>query len=67
MLVHLIVVVLNYRTAPVEVRERFALSEREMPLALQALKQTTGILEGVIVATCNRTELYAVVDRNQLC
>ncbi len=64
---HLIVVGLNYRTAPVEVRERFALSEREMPLALQALKQTTGILEGVIVATCNRTELYAVVDRRQLC
>jgi glutamyl-tRNA reductase len=67
MLVHLIVVGLNYRTAPVEVRERFALSERELPLALQALKQTTGILEGVIVATCNRTELYAVVDRLHLC
>ncbi|WP_256756729.1 glutamyl-tRNA reductase [Cohnella sp. WQ 127256] len=64
---HLIVVGLNYRTAPVEMRERFALSEREMPLALQALKQTTGILEGVIVATCNRTELYAVVDRLHLC
>jgi glutamyl-tRNA reductase len=65
--VHLIVVGLNYRTAPVEVRERFALSEREMPLALQALKQTPGILEGVIVATCNRTELYTVVDRPHLC
>lgn len=65
--VHLIVVGLNYRTAPVEVRERFALSESEMPLALQALKQTPGILEGVIVATCNRTELYAVVDRLHLC
>jgi glutamyl-tRNA reductase len=67
MLVHLIVVGLNYRTAPVEVRERFALSEREMHLALQGLKQTTGILEGVIVATCNRTEIYAVVDRLHLC
>ncbi|WP_130607099.1 glutamyl-tRNA reductase [Cohnella abietis] len=64
---HLIVVGLNYRTAPVEIRERFALSEREMPLALQAFKRTTGILEGVIVATCNRTEIYAVVDRQQLC
>ncbi|RKP54226.1 glutamyl-tRNA reductase [Cohnella endophytica] len=64
---HLIVVGLNYRTAPVEMRERFALSEQEMPLALQGLKQTTGFLEGVIVATCNRTEIYAVVDRLQLC
>jgi len=64
---HLIVVGLNYRTAPVEIRERFALSEREMPLALQALRQTASILEGVVVATCNRTEIYAVVDRLQLC
>jgi len=64
---HLIVVGLNYRTAPVEVRERFALSEQELPLALQALKNTTGILEGVVVATCNRTEIYAVVDRHTLC
>jgi len=64
---HLIVVGLNYRTAPIEIRERFALSEREMPLALQALRQTTGILEGVVVATCNRTEIYAVVDRLHVC
>jgi len=64
---HLIVVGLNYRTAPVEIRERFALSDREMPLALQALRQTPGILEGVVVATCNRTEIYAVVDRLHVC
>ncbi|MFD0674379.1 glutamyl-tRNA reductase [Cohnella sp. GCM10027633] len=64
---HLIVVGLNYRTAPVEVREKFALSDSELPKALQALKATTGILEGVIVATCNRTEIYAVVDRLTLC
>ncbi|MFC5402105.1 glutamyl-tRNA reductase [Cohnella soli] len=64
---HLIVVGLNYRTAPVEIRERFALAEAEMPTALQGLKMTTGFLEGVIVATCNRTEIYAVVDRLQLC
>lgn len=64
---HLIVVGLNYRTAPVEVRERFAISDRDLPQALEAFKRTTGILEGVIVATCNRTELYAVVDRHTLC
>lgn len=64
---HLIVVGLNYKTAPVEVRERFAIPEDQLPLALDALKETTGILECVIVATCNRTELYAVVDRHTLC
>jgi glutamyl-tRNA reductase len=65
--VHLLVVGLNYRTAPVEVRERFALSEQQMPDALKSLKQTTGILEGVIIGTCNRTEMYAVVDRLHVC
>ncbi|WEK55340.1 MAG: glutamyl-tRNA reductase [Candidatus Cohnella colombiensis] len=64
---HLIMVGLNYRTAPVEVRERFAVLEQELPAALDALKQTTSILEGVVVATCNRTEVYAVVDRLHLC
>ncbi|MBW5447838.1 glutamyl-tRNA reductase [Cohnella sp. CFH 77786] len=64
---HLIAVGLNYRTAPVEIRERFALAEGDTVKALQTLKRTTGILEGVIVATCNRTEIYAVVDRQHLC
>ncbi|SDX40125.1 glutamyl-tRNA reductase [Paenibacillus sp. CF384] len=64
---HIIVVGLNYRTAPVEVREGFTFSERDLPEALEQLKQTKSIMEGVIVATCNRTELYAVVDRPTLC
>jgi len=64
---HIIVVGLNYRTAPVEVRERFAFAEQELPKAIEMLKQTPSIMECVIVATCNRTELYAVVDRHVLC
>lgn len=64
---HIIVVGLNYRTAPVEVRENFTFAEEQLPMALRQLKQTKSILECVIVATCNRTEIYAVVDRHQLC
>jgi glutamyl-tRNA reductase len=64
---HIIVVGLNYRTAPVEVRERFTFAEQDLPEAVRQLKLTKSILEGVIVATCNRTELYAVVDRHHLC
>ncbi|MUG67763.1 glutamyl-tRNA reductase [Paenibacillus campinasensis] len=64
---HIIVVGLNYRTAPVEVRERFAFSEEELPEALKQLKSTKSVLEGVIVATCNRTEIYVVVDRLHMC
>ncbi|OUM99414.1 MAG: glutamyl-tRNA reductase [Paenibacillaceae bacterium ZCTH02-B3] len=63
----IVVVGLNYRTAPVEVRERFALSETDLPQALAAFRASAGIREGVILSTCNRTELYAVVDRPTLC
>lgn len=64
---HIISVGLNYRTAPVEVREQFAFAERDLPEALTQLIQTKSIMECVIVATCNRTEIYAVVDRHHLC
>ncbi|CAM4335846.1 MAG: glutamyl-tRNA reductase [Paenibacillus macerans] len=64
---HIVVVGLNYRTAPVEVRERFSFAEKDMPQALQELLRTKSVLEGVIIATCNRTEIYVVVDRLHMC
>lgn len=64
---HIVVVGLNYRTAPVEVRERFTFAEKDLSEALKQLKLTKSVLEGVIVATCNRTELYVVVDRLHMC
>src|SRR5690606_26918040 len=64
---HIVVVGLNYRTAPVEVRERFALAEEQLTDALTTLNATMSIMECVIVATCNRTEIYAVVERPQIC
>ena len=64
---HIVVVGLNYRTAPVAVRELFAFAEKDLPAALHQLMQTKSVLEGVIVATCNRTEIYVVVDRLHMC
>ncbi|WP_018752339.1 glutamyl-tRNA reductase [Paenibacillus sanguinis] len=64
---HIVVVGLNYRTAPVEVRERFSFADKDMPQALQELMRTKSVLEGVIIATCNRTEIYVVVDRLHMC
>lgn len=64
---HIVVAGLNYRTAPVEIREKFAIAERDLPRALAELNGTKSVLESVIVATCNRTELYVVVDRMHLC
>ncbi|OEF98075.1 glutamyl-tRNA reductase [Vulcanibacillus modesticaldus] len=60
---HVMVVGLNYRTAPVEIREKFTFSEEKIGQALLRLKQTKSILEAVIVGTCNRTEVYAIVDQ----
>ena len=60
---HTLVVGVNYRTAPVEIREKLSFIETELPQAMQALKEQKSILENVIVSTCNRTEIYAVVDQ----
>ncbi len=64
---HIIAISLNHHTAPVEVREKFTFSDERLPEALNRFKQTKSILEGVIVSTCNRTEIYAVVDRLHMC
>ncbi|WP_438347131.1 glutamyl-tRNA reductase [Paenibacillus sp. FA6] len=64
---HIVVVGLNYRTSPVEVREKFTFADKDLPEALRQLKLTKTVLEGVIVATCNRTEIYVVVDRLHMC
>lgn len=57
---------LNHRTAPVEIRERFAVSEKNLPNALQSLVTFPGITEGLIVSTCNRVEVLAGL-RNGEC
>lgn len=51
---------LNHNTAPIEVREKLYIHEREIPELLGLLKQT--LAECVILSTCNRTEIYAVCD-----
>ncbi|WP_060678345.1 glutamyl-tRNA reductase [Virgibacillus halodenitrificans] len=60
---HIIKVGFNYKSAPVEVREKLTFAEHTLPDALNNLKQQKSILENVIVSTCNRTEIYAVVDQ----
>src|SRR5579872_848548 len=48
---------LNHRSAPVEVRERLAFEERAIPDALKDLRSRPGIVEGMILSTCNRVEI----------
>jgi glutamyl-tRNA reductase len=53
----------NYRTAPLEVRERIAFPEEGIAEALHAVRGSVPTLsEAVIVSTCNRTEVYAALD-----
>jgi glutamyl-tRNA reductase len=52
----LMVVGLNYRTAPVAVRERFWIAENRRYEALVQLSRAEGIEEVIVLATCNRTE-----------
>ncbi|EGQ22523.1 glutamyl-tRNA reductase [Sporosarcina newyorkensis 2681] len=60
---HTVVVGVNHRTAPVEIREKLSFVEAELPQAMQTLQQQKSILENIIISTCNRTEIYAVVDQ----
>ena len=52
----LVVIGVNYRTAPVAVRERFWISEPRRYESLVQLSRAEGIDEVVVLATCNRTE-----------
>jgi glutamyl-tRNA reductase len=59
---NIIVVGLSHKTAPVEVREMLAVPESRLGEALHRLCAYPGIKEGVLLSTCNRVEVYAVVD-----
>jgi len=58
----LMVVGLNYRTAPVGVRESFWIAENRRYEALVQLSRAEGIEEVIVMATCNRTEFWLWAD-----
>jgi glutamyl-tRNA reductase len=71
-IMHIVLVGLNYRTAPVAFREQFALADCGVRMALEDFDvarhphRTPGsdqasLKEAVILSTCNRLEVYAVV------
>lgn len=56
---HIVIVGLSHKTAPVEIRERIAFAPNAMEEPLRQLANLPSIAEGLIVSTCNRVELYA--------
>lgn len=59
---HLLVVGLSHRTAPVELREKAALTDTSARALIRALANDDRITEVVSLSTCNRTELYLRAD-----
>jgi glutamyl-tRNA reductase len=59
---NLICLGISHQIAPVEIRERLAFSEKEVPDALRDLLALDGVQEAVVLNTCNRVEVYAVAD-----
>jgi len=64
---HILLIGVNHTTAPVSLRERLAINSTQLTEALAWFGQSsdnrlTPFLEGVILSTCNRLEIYTVTD-----
>ena len=53
---------LSHHTAPIEVREKFAVPDAELGTASAQLAKAAGVSEAVIVSTCNRVEYYVAAE-----
>ena len=58
---HIAVIGLSHRTAPVEIRERLSIPEQSMEASLQQLRADEQVLEASILSTCNRLEIYTLL------
>ena len=58
----LVLVGVNHKTAPIELRERIAIGRDELPEATRTLASMPGVAECMIVSTCNRVELLVAVE-----
>ncbi|MEW6602749.1 MAG: glutamyl-tRNA reductase [Nitrospirota bacterium] len=59
----ILVVGLNHKTAPIEVREKVAFDGPKLAEAVNILKTSDVVKENIILSTCNRVEIYAGVSQ----
>ena len=59
----LVVIGLNHRTAPLDLLERMSIDDSRLTKALADLVDRPHVTEAVILSTCNRTEVYAFVEK----
>jgi glutamyl-tRNA reductase len=57
--VNILLIGVNHKTAPIQIREKISFSSECLPQALLRLKSYDSIEEDVILSTCNRVEIYA--------
>ena len=62
----IILVGVNHKTAPVEIRERLALSDEACAEGLRRLVDGEVVREGLIVSTCNRVEILSATTTEQM-
>ena len=55
---------LNHQTAPVEVREQVAIHPNRQPAALRAFRELDGVLDCVVLSTCNRFEVTCLLNED---
>ncbi len=60
---HVLYVGLTYKNTPVRLREKVTFLNQDITAANKELFHTKSVLENVIISTCNRTEIYVVVDQ----
>ena len=61
----IVIVGLNHRTAPIDIRETVAFENAAVREALERLRRYPAIQEGVILSTCNRVEVVAAAVDGQ--
>jgi glutamyl-tRNA reductase len=66
-MMQIVLVGLNHKTAPVEVRERFSFSQSMLEAGLTKLHEKKNVEECLILSTCNRVEIYAVSENAEEC
>ena len=59
---HLTLVGLSHHTAPIDVRDQAILPETLPGKVLSFMQSSAGIIEAVLLSTCNRSEMYATTD-----
>ncbi len=54
---------ISHKTAPIEIREKFTFNNDTISSVLERFYGLNGVSECMILSTCNRTEIYALVDK----